>query len=157
MPGPRASLSFGADPAGDGAVLDARSRARAVLPGPAPQEGDKFPPNKTYFEVPLAIQDRSFNADGSLFYPDTRSSSTASTGRTCRTRTSRPSGTRNSSATRSSSTAIPGVLDVQQRRYRFRLLNGCNLRFLILDFSAIPGVQVTQIGNEGGFLAASWT
>jgi FtsP/CotA-like multicopper oxidase with cupredoxin domain len=34
------------------------------------------------------------------------------------------------------------------------LLNGCQSRFLILDFSQIPGVEVWQIGNEGGFLAA---
>jgi FtsP/CotA-like multicopper oxidase with cupredoxin domain len=43
---------------------------------------------------------------------------------------------------------------VEQRRYRLRFLNGCQSRFLILDFSDIPGVQVWQIGNEGGFLAA---
>jgi FtsP/CotA-like multicopper oxidase with cupredoxin domain len=43
---------------------------------------------------------------------------------------------------------------VEQRRYRLRLLNGCQSRFLILDFTAIPGVEVWQIGNEGGFLAA---
>ena len=41
---------------------------------------------------------------------------------------------------------------VQKRRYRFRFLNGCQSRFLILDFNAIPGVKVWQIGNEGGFL-----
>ena len=45
-------------------------------------------------------------------------------------------------------------LTVEQRRYRFRFLNGCQSRFLILDFSDIPGVEVWQIGNEGGFLAA---
>ena len=45
-------------------------------------------------------------------------------------------------------------LEVEQRRYRFRLLNGCQSRFLILDFSSIPGVEVWAIGNEGGFLAA---
>jgi hypothetical protein len=33
-------------------------------------------------------------------------------------------------------------------------LDGCQSRFLILDFSNIPGVEVWQIGNEGGFLAA---
>jgi spore coat protein A, manganese oxidase len=33
-------------------------------------------------------------------------------------------------------------------------LNGCQSRFLILDFSNIPRVEVWQIGNEGGFLAA---
>jgi FtsP/CotA-like multicopper oxidase with cupredoxin domain len=43
---------------------------------------------------------------------------------------------------------------VEQRRYRFRFLNGCQARFLILDFMQIPGVEVWQIGNEGGFLAA---
>ena len=42
---------------------------------------------------------------------------------------------------------------VEQRRYRFRFLNGCNSRFLILDFSPIPGVEVWQIGNEGGLAA----
>ena len=45
--------------------------------------------------------------------------------------------------------AIPVV---EQRRYRLRFLNGCQSRFLILDFSQIPGAG--QIGNEGGFLAA---
>jgi FtsP/CotA-like multicopper oxidase with cupredoxin domain len=46
------------------------------------------------------------------------------------------------------------ALQVEQRRYRFRFLNGCDSRFLILDFANIPGVEVWQIGNEGGFLAA---
>jgi FtsP/CotA-like multicopper oxidase with cupredoxin domain len=43
---------------------------------------------------------------------------------------------------------------VEQARYRFRFLNGCQSRFLVLNFSNIPGVEVWQIGNEGGFLAA---
>jgi FtsP/CotA-like multicopper oxidase with cupredoxin domain len=43
---------------------------------------------------------------------------------------------------------------VEQRRYRLRFLNGCQSRFLILDFTQIPGVEVWAIGNEGGFLAA---
>jgi spore coat protein A len=41
---------------------------------------------------------------------------------------------------------------VEKRRYRLRFLNGCQSRFLILDFSHIPGVEVWQIGNEGGFV-----
>ena len=41
-----------------------------TLPSPAPAAGDT--PGTTYYEIPLAIQDRSFNADGSLFYPDNR-------------------------------------------------------------------------------------
>ncbi|MBI4927134.1 MAG: bilirubin oxidase, partial [Anaerolineae bacterium] len=40
------------------------------LPGPAPALGDA--PDTRYYEIPLAIQDRSFNEDGSLFYPSTR-------------------------------------------------------------------------------------
>ncbi len=59
-------------PDGDIAVIDSRFGTPAVLPGPAPKANDKFPPNKTYYEIPIAIQDRAFNADGSLFYPNTR-------------------------------------------------------------------------------------
>jgi FtsP/CotA-like multicopper oxidase with cupredoxin domain len=44
-------------------------------------------------------------------------------------------------------------LNVEQRRYRFRFLNGCQSRFLVLKFDK-PEVDVWQIGNEGGFLAA---
>jgi FtsP/CotA-like multicopper oxidase with cupredoxin domain len=41
-------------------------------------------------------------------------------------------------------------LEVEQRRYRFRFLNGCNSRFLILKLS--NGRPFWQIGAEGGFL-----
>jgi spore coat protein A len=43
---------------------------------------------------------------------------------------------------------------VEKRRYRLRFLNGCQSRFLILDFNSIPGVEVWAIGNDGGFLSA---
>jgi bilirubin oxidase len=43
-------------------------------------------------------------------------------------------------------------LEVERRRYRFRILNGCNSRFLILKFSS--HVPMWQIGAEGGFLPA---
>ena len=142
-------------PSGDDAVRDSRTGARASLPGPAPRENDKFPPNKPYREIPIAIQDRSFNTDGSLFYPDSRvffdgivedyipqgefspiwnpeffGNTIMVNGNTWPFQT------------------------VERRRYRFRFLNGCQSRFLILDFSEIPGIEVWQIGNEGGFLAA---
>jgi len=44
-------------------------------------------------------------------------------------------------------------LNVEQRRYRFRLLNACNSRFLILklDRQRLP---FWQIGADGGFLPA---
>jgi bilirubin oxidase len=51
-------------------------------------------------------------------------------------------------------------LDVEPRRYRFRFLNGCNARFVMLrlvtgDPTARPAVSALpfwQIGAEGGFL-----
>ena len=140
---------------GDEAVRDSRTGRAAVLPGPAPSEIDQVIPDRRFFEVPIAIQDRAFNGDGSLFYPDTREFFDGVTG-----------------------PFVPGsdvppiwnpeffgntiivngntwpFLEVERRRYRLRMLNGCQARFLTLDFAAIPGVEVWQIGNEGGFLAA---
>ena len=59
--GPAGFYLIRGGPAGDDAVLDSRTGGRASLPGPAPRENDKFPPNKPYREIPIAIQDRSFN------------------------------------------------------------------------------------------------
>jgi spore coat protein A, manganese oxidase len=142
-------------PAGDKAVIDTRFGTPAVFPGPAPSEGDRFPPSKTYYEIPIAVQDRSFKGDGSLFYPDTRACFDGITGPYI------------------PDSDVPPIWNpeffgntimvngntwpfhtVEQRRYRLRFLNGCDSRFLILDFSDLPGVEVWQIGNEGGFLAA---
>jgi FtsP/CotA-like multicopper oxidase with cupredoxin domain len=127
----------------------------AVLPGPAPKENDKFPPNKTYYEIPIAIQDRSFNDDGSLFYPDTREFFDGILGDYI------PAGEFSpiwnpeffGNMMMVNGNTWP-FQTVEQRRYRFRFLNGCQSRFLILDFNGIPGVEVWQVGNEGGFLAA---
>jgi spore coat protein A, manganese oxidase len=136
-------------------VLDSRSGAAAVLPGPAPKENDKFPPNKTYYEIPIAIQDRAFNADGMLFYPDSREFFDGIAGDYI------PEGNFSpiwNPEFFGNMIVVNGTTwpfqAVEQRRYRLRFLNGCQSRFLILDFSAIPGVQVWQIGNEGGFLTA---
>jgi FtsP/CotA-like multicopper oxidase with cupredoxin domain len=142
-------------PAGDDAVLDSRTTLTAVLPGPAPKENDKFPPNKTYYEIPIAVQDRSFNDNGSLFYPDSRVFFDGLVSPYI------PAGEFSpiwnpeffGNMIMVNGNTWP-FQTVEQRRYRFRFLNGCNSRFLILDFSNIPGVEVWQIGNEGGFLAA---
>ena len=152
-------------PAGDAAVLDRVTGLPAVLPGPAPKEGDKFPPNKTYYEIPIAIQDRSFNADGSLFYPNTREFFDGIVGPFIGAETS-DGGDMDHAAFSpiwnpeffGNTIMVNGntwpFQTVEQRRYRFRFLNGCQSRVLILDFANIPGVEVWQIGNEGGFLAA---
>ena len=137
----------------DDVVLDSRDGSLAVLPGPAPKANDKFPPNKTYYEIPIAIQDRSFNTDGSLFYPDTREFFDGIVGDFI------PDGDFSpiwqpeffGNMMMVNGNTWP-FQTVEKRRYRLRFLNGCQSRFLILDFSNIPGVEVWAIGNEGGFL-----
>ncbi len=142
-------------PAGDDAVLDSRSGAPANFPGPAPGENDKFPPNKTYYEIPIVIQDRSFNTDGSLFYPDTRAFFDGFVQLFIPETEISPIWNPEffGNMIMVNGNTWPH-LKVEQRRYRFRFLNGCQSRFLILDFSSLPGVEVWQIGNDGGFLAA---
>jgi FtsP/CotA-like multicopper oxidase with cupredoxin domain len=136
-------------------VLDSRTGLVASLPSPAPRENDKFPPNKPYREIAIAIQDRSFNSNGSLFYPDTRAFFDGITGPyipdTDLSPIWNPEFFGNMIMVNGSTWPF---LQVEKRRYRFRMLNGCDARFLILDFSTIPGVEVWAIGNEGGFLAA---
>jgi FtsP/CotA-like multicopper oxidase with cupredoxin domain len=139
----------------DDVVVDVRTGRPGILPGPAPRENDKFPPNKPYREIPIAIQDRSFKPDGSLFYPNTRRFFDGIV------RDYVPNGEFSPiwnpeffGNTLIANGSTWPFLTVEQRRYRLRLLNGCQSRFLILDFSHIPGVEVWQIGNEGGFLAA---
>jgi FtsP/CotA-like multicopper oxidase with cupredoxin domain len=153
--GPAGFYIIRGGPDGDTAVLDSRFGTPAVLPGPAPKANDKFPPNKTYYEIPIAIQDRSFNADGSLFYPDTREFFDGITGPfipdTDISPLWNPEFFGNMIMVNGNTWPFQVV---EQRRYRLRFLNGCQSRFLILDFNSIPGVEVWAIGNEGGFLAA---
>jgi spore coat protein A, manganese oxidase len=139
----------------DDVVLDSRFGTPAVLPGPAPKANDKFPPNKTYYEIPIAIQDRSFNDDGSLFYPDTRAFFDGVAGpyipETDISPYWNPEFFGNVIMVNGNTWPFQTV---EQRRYRFRFLNGCQSRFLIMDFGQIPGVEAWVIGNEGGYLAA---
>ena len=153
--GPAGFFIIRGGPDGDAAVLDTRTMLPAVLPGPAPKENDAFPPNKTYYEIPIAIQDRSFNADGSLFYPDSREFFDEIAGPYIPTSDLSPIWNPEffGNTIMVNGNTWP-FLTVEQRRYRIRFLNGCNSRFLILDFNNISGIEVWQIGNEGGFLAA---
>lgn len=136
-------------------VLDSRTATPAILPGPAPKENDKFPSNKTYYEIPIAIQDRSFNTDGTLFYPDTRAFFDGVTGPYLPTTDISPLWNPEffGNMMMVNGNTWPFQM-VEQRRYRLRFLNGCQSRFLILDFNQIPGVEVWTIGNDGGFTAA---
>jgi len=112
------------------------------------------------YEIPLAIQDRFFNSDGSLLYPvednggdpDPRvppiwipeffGDTVLVNGR------------------------VWPYLEVEPRKYRFRILNGSNARFyhMTLQESTVTGQQLGrsgpvfhQIGSDGGLLPAPVT
>jgi FtsP/CotA-like multicopper oxidase with cupredoxin domain len=130
----------------------------------APGVGDD--PLGTYTEIPIAIQDRSFNADGSLFYPDNRAffEGLASSrlqipfipDTACDGLPSDVSPIWNPEFF-GNMMVVNGFtwpyLEVERTRYRFRFLNGCNSRFLILKTD--NGMPFYQIGAEQGFLPAS--
>jgi FtsP/CotA-like multicopper oxidase with cupredoxin domain len=133
-----------------------------TLPGPAPRLGD--PPGTRYYEIPIAIQDRSFNMDGSLFYPGDRAffeglepsqlqipfiPDAACDGPSDISPIFNPEFFGNTIVVNGRTWPF---LEVEQRRYRFRFLNGCNSRFVILKLS--NGLPFWQIGAEGGFLPA---
>lgn len=98
----------------------------------------KLPRGK--YDIPIVIQDRSFNDDGSLSYPTTgvnpevhpywRSTFVGNT------------------------IMVNGKVwpnfDVEPRQYRFRILNGSNTRFYNLAFS--NQTPFIQIGTDGGYL-----
>jgi FtsP/CotA-like multicopper oxidase with cupredoxin domain len=142
-------------PQGDFAVRDRRDGRLALLPRPAPNELDQLIPGRRHYEIPIVVQDRSFNTDGSLFYPDSREFFDGVTGPfipdTDVSPTWNPEFFGNTLMVNGNTWPY---LDVEQRRYRFRFLNGTQSRFLILDFTELTraGAEVWQIGNEGGFL-----
>ncbi|WP_326558899.1 multicopper oxidase family protein [Micromonospora sp. NBC_01796] len=131
--------------------------APGVLPGPAPALND--PPGSRYYEIPLVIQDRTFNEDGSLSYPSVAAID-GFDGPYIPDSDVSPMFNQTFFA---ETIVVNGntwpVLKVEPRRYRFRLLNACNSRFLVLriagDATARPAataVPIWQIGSDGGFL-----
>ncbi len=98
-----------------------------------------------HYEIPLIIQDKSLNDNGSLYYP------------------------------KQTTPPVPGLetsivpeffgdlnlvngkvwpyLQVEPRKYRFRLLNAANCRFYHLSLSS--GQLMYQIGTDGGLMAHS--
>jgi len=99
-----------------------RDPANAVLNLPANE-----------YEIPLAIQDRTFRADGSIVYPATWREMVFG-----------------------DKAVVNGkvwpYLDVDQGKYRFRLLNGSTSRVYRLRLS--NGAPFIQIGTEDGLLPA---
>jgi len=86
------------------------------------------------YEIPLVIQDRQFNANGTFLYP-----------------TSDIPGVTWIGEYFGDVMLVNGkvwpFLNVEPRLYRFRILNGCNARILSLGLGGVP---MWQIGAEGG-------
>jgi FtsP/CotA-like multicopper oxidase with cupredoxin domain len=161
-----------------------------TLPSPAPVAGEGLadtnlaPGRFKYREIPIVIQDRSFNDDGSLFYPDNRAffeelnpfpvpnpppfpgtpyldipfipDDAAGGGPSDVSPIWNPEAFFNVMV-------VNGVswpeLEVAPAIYRFRLLNGCNSRFLNLSLSRLnkkgkpsKNIPFYQIGAEQSLL-----
>jgi spore coat protein A len=86
------------------------------------------------YEIPLVIQDRQFNADGTFLYPGSDIPGATWIGEYF------------GDAMLVNGKVWP-FLEVEPRLYRFRILNGCNARILNLRIS---GATFWQIGAEGG-------
>ncbi len=98
-------------------------------------------PNGKY-DVPLMIQDKSFNNDGSLYYPN---------------QPDKPIKELQTSIipefvgdTVIVNGKVHPYLSVEPRKYRFRLLNGSNSRFFRIKLDS--GQLMYQIATDGGFI-----
>jgi len=164
-------------------MVENHSNRAAKLPSPAPSMSQSvlelnLPTSnirKIIREIPIVIQDRSFDSDGSLFYPNNRAffedNRTPEQLQIDFVPDSDIAPIWNPEAF-FNVMVVNGVawpnLDVAPAKYRFRFLNGCNSRFLILKLVFVPGtgdvndpedwVMVPgafwQIGAEQGFLPA---
>ena len=162
--------------------------ASGTLPSPAPVYAEdlattNFPAalggsREKYREIPIVIQDRSFNADGSLFYPANRAFFEGlGDGQTATVPGNHDAGLNIDFIPTNQSDISPiwnpeaffnvmvvnGVawpeLEVAPAIYRIRLLNGCNSRFLNLSMFRLnkkgkPNKEIPfyQIGAEQSLL-----
>ena len=86
------------------------------------------------YEIPLVIQDRQFNADGTFLYPSSDIPEATWIGEYF-------------GDVMLVNGKVWPFLEVEPRMYRLRILNGCNARIMSLD---IGGPSMWQIGAEGG-------
>jgi spore coat protein A len=86
------------------------------------------------YEIPLVVQDRQFNPDGTFLYPTSDIPGAVWIGEYF-------------GDVMLVNGKVWPFLEVEPRLYRFRVLNGCNARILNLD---IGGAKMWQIGAEGG-------
>ncbi len=115
---------------------------------------------KGVYEVPLIVQDKSFNEDGSLHYDANALLNPDGTQQTVAGKpvfTSNPEFFGNTIVVNGK--AWP-KLDVEPRKYRFRVVNASDSRFYNMwlersDGLPVPAGAITQTGNDGGLLPAS--
>lgn len=114
---------------------------------------------KGKFEIPLVIQDRSFYPNGELFYPTQPGHEPPP----------KPQPHQPLDPTLPNPSVVPeffgntllvnGIiwpyLEVEPRKYRFRILNGSNSRFYRIRMSS--GQDFVQIGTDGGFFEKTIT
>ena len=103
---------------------------------------------KGRYEIPLFIQDRSFNADGSMFFPvrdwedpDPRVPPVWSP--------------EFFGSTITVNGKVWPFLEVEPRKYRFRIVNGSNARFYhvrLAPEAGSDGLPFVMIGSEAGFM-----
>ena len=114
------------------------------------------------FEVPLVFQDRSFYEDGQLFYPR-GPGDLHDPGGDDPLAGLPPEFTSSASVvphffgdTNLVNGKVWPVMDVEPRKYRFRMLNGSNSRFYDLQLDADTAGTLTfhQIGSDGGLFEA---
>ena len=86
------------------------------------------------YEMPLVIQDRQFNPDGTFLYPRSDIPGVVWIGEYF-------------GDVMLVNGKVWPFLEVEPRLYRFRILNGCNARILNLE---LGGARMWQIGAEGG-------
>jgi spore coat protein A len=96
------------------------------------------------YEIPVVIQDRIFDVNGQLFYPNV--------GINMEHPYWVPEFFGNVIVVNGK---VWPYLNVEPRKYRFRFLNGSDARFYglkLLDAAGNPGPAFTQIGSDGGYL-----
>ena len=163
-----------AGPAGFYLIRDLQE-AKLNLPGPAPLPGsalipalDPNDPNISKFlaphEIPIIIQDRSFTPEGKLFYPDNRDFFEGLAEGTLANNGVRfspfsdvapiwnPEAFFNTMVVNGRTWPF---LNVEPRKYRFRFLNACNSRFLILQLADVA--FGTDPSNPANWLTPSST
>ena len=112
------------------------------------------------YEIPLLFQDRSFYDDGSLYYPEgpgpVEDPLATLPG-------DFPSEASQVPVFRADANLVNGVvwpyMEVEPRKYRFRMLNGANSRSYDLtlepqDGAAGENISFSQIGSDGGLLSS---